>query len=416
MTRRLKKLVKYFEFHEANRSRLTLGAGTRLGITESYLHLMEDDDLYYPITDDITAKTWIANPNTVKQWLGFEAVVSHAKDETGTTVTSDGYRLSDGTEQYWYNGAAWEINVVDWNTEAEVANNISTFPATEEKIQVIVNLKTTDKKYTPIIESVKILYSTDVEFWEDLIHKSLVPLMRENIEPIAAYPIIMAENSNTIDLADDYKLEVPYNVTEIDSVYDHTNDPEHTTDLFSSYNSTTQIITLSSALDADEIAWIRFVYEPEIVVTSDREYYEIGKVPMILLSSITLQDTKAIQQRQDVKNKDQLTAVQLDEVLQGDVRINLTGVTESSRDHNRMKEGIQKFFKDNVVLNSLGIDEEYRMYILDEPTQTTSFAGSEKHMSEFAIIISKVVFWLGEPEDKFIVNNFKIQGDLDITV
>lgn len=416
MTRRLKKLIKYFEFHENNRSKIILDSEARLGITDPCLHLMEDDDLYYSTEDDITAKTWIANPNTVKQWLGFESVVSHAKDTTGTVVTSDGYRLSDGTDQYWFDGSDWVVNTTDWNTEAEVANDISSFPVTDEKIQVIINLKTTDKRYTPIIESVKVLYSTDVEFWEDLIQKSLVPLMREEIRPIAAYPIQMAEDSDTIDLGTDYKLEVPYNIVGIDGVYNHTDDPEHFVDLFSSFNVNTKVITLSSALDTDEIAWIRFVYEPEIIVTSDREYYEIGKVPMILLSSITLQDTKSLQQRQDIKNKDQLTAVQLDAVLQGNVRISLTGVTESSRDHNRLKERVQKFFKDNVVLNSVGIDEEYRMYILDEPTQTTSFAGSEKHTSEFAFIIGEVVFWLGEPEDKFIVSNFKIQGDLDITV
>lgn len=416
MTRRLKKLIKYFEFHENNRSKIILDSNTRLGITEPYLHLMEDDDLYYSTEDDITAKTWVANPNTVKQWLGFESVVFHAKDATGTVVTSDGYRLSDGTDQYWFDGSDWVVNTTDWNTEAEVANDISSFPVTDEKIQVVINLKTTDKRYTPIIESVKVLYSTDVEFWEDLVQKSLVPLMREEIRPIAAYPIQMAEDSDTIDLGTDYKLEVPYNVVDIDGVYNHTDDPEHFVDLFSSYNVNTKVITLSSALDTDEIAWIRFIYEPEIIVTSDREYYEIGKVPMILLSSITLQNTKSLQQRQEIKNKDQLTAVQLDAVLQGNVRISLTGVTESSRDHNRLKERVQKFFKDNVVLNSVGIDEEYRMYILDEPTQTTSFAGSEKHTSEFAFVIGEVVFWLGEPEDKFIVNNFKIQGDLDITV
>ena len=129
MARRLKKLVKEFEFLEENRKKIVLGANTRLGLTEPCLHLLEDDDGYYPTTTDITAKTWVTNPQTVKQWLGFEAVVYHEKDYDGTELTSVNFRLGDGTNEYYWDGAAWSVSTTSWNTEAEIANNISTFPA-----------------------------------------------------------------------------------------------------------------------------------------------------------------------------------------------------------------------------------------------------------------------------------------------
>ena len=172
---------------------------------------------------------------------------------------------------------------------------------------------------------------------------------------------------------------------------------------------------MSSSLAEDTVVWIRFIYEPEIIVTSDREYHEISKIPAVILSSLTLLNTKVTQYKVNVKNKDQNTAVQLNNALQGDIRIVINGVTESARDHNRLKEEIRNFFVDNVVLNSQGIDEEYRIYISEESTQTTSLVGSEKHLSEFAMMIAKVVFWLGDLADKFIVKEFKVQGDLDVT-
>ena len=39
-------------------------------------------------------------------------------------ITGAGYRLTDGTDEYWHNGASWEVNTTDWNTEEEVAAEI----------------------------------------------------------------------------------------------------------------------------------------------------------------------------------------------------------------------------------------------------------------------------------------------------
>ncbi len=130
---RYKKLIKTWLFEERNRSGLTLDADIRLHRGESSLQLLPDSTTdKYPTDADIKAITWIANPLSAREWLGFQAEIIHVSVD-GEVVTSAGYRLHDGTDQYWWNGAAWEVNTTDWNTEGEVATNIGSFRSLRAK-------------------------------------------------------------------------------------------------------------------------------------------------------------------------------------------------------------------------------------------------------------------------------------------
>ena len=78
---RLKRLIKYFRFEEGNRNRIELGVGIRLNPETHRLQLAEP---YDADPAGATARTWVTNPHTVKQWLGFEAVIHHGT-EGGST-------------------------------------------------------------------------------------------------------------------------------------------------------------------------------------------------------------------------------------------------------------------------------------------------------------------------------------------
>jgi len=58
---RTKKLIKTFQFVEANRDRITLDAGLRLNADTNRVQL-EAGAGGFPLTADLAVRTWVANP------------------------------------------------------------------------------------------------------------------------------------------------------------------------------------------------------------------------------------------------------------------------------------------------------------------------------------------------------------------
>lgn len=407
---RVRRLIKEFPFEETERRNITLDTGIRLHPTENVLTLAGPP---YSTASDIQAKTRIWNPGSVKQWLGFESVITHKRVD-GSQVTSDGYRLSDGTNEYWWNGASWAVSTASWNTEEEVATNISSFLVADQKLQIVVNLKTTNPEQAPELREVKVLWASDVEFQEDLIYRSLIPDLKANIRPISDYPLKPGAVSS-IDL-NDHPLETPYNIVDVDSVYNHSTDPKHLIDLLSSYDPGTKIITLTGAFPDGDVALVRLVYEPTVSVMTSSDYGELNKVPALTLSDIDLVDSSQRPGRRSVANKAAGTAVILDEPIQGDLEIFLQGHTDSGVDQNRLADAIKSYFANHPLLISKGLDEEYRLWLIDEYDQQYPAGGSDIHTGRARFRIAGAKFYVRDAVDGYVVKRFRATGDMDVTV
>ncbi len=414
---RLKKIIKQIVFEEDNRSKITLGTDVRLNPLTNRLQLKEDAVTgLYPLTADLYGKTWVTNPQNIRGWLIFQAFVEHAYDEDGLPLTSVGFRLSDGTDQYWWDGGAWVVNTTSWNTEVEVAGNIADFPVTSRQLQIIVNLVTTDSTVTPQVEELRLLYNSDIEFEEDLVIRSMVPLLREGIRPISDFPIILDVDTTTIDMKNEYMLETPYNVVDIDAVFNHTDDPEHWIDLYQSFDVGTQVITLTASQTAGKQLWIKFIYEPEVAVTTGQEYSEIDKVPSIILTDIGLANTARVGQDTSVLNKATGEGVKLKGPHQTDIDITLRGHTDSSRDQKRLADELRKFFINNVIMVSRGLDEEYRLWLTSEYAFRTTANQSEIHSGLLRFRIVGALFYQERDEVVYAVQSLNVGGDLDVTI
>ena len=324
----------------------------------------------------------------------------------GVEITGDGYRLGDGTNEYWWNGAAWEVNTTDWNTEAEVAANITSFLVTEKKIQVIVNLSTTDINETPELEAVKILWASDVEFQEDLVFRSLIPLFRSEIRPISDYPITFTSDTDTIDLINDFPLETPYNIVGIDSVFNHTDDPDHFTDLYQSFDVGTQVITLSSTVLTGKVVWIRFLWEPEVAVSTSQEYIEIERVPAIYITGITLLNSTRSGISDYVKNKGAGTAVIIKPPSQNDIELRVRGITATQRDQQRLADMFKRFLDNNPYLVSKALDEKYPIYQTSNYDMSSAIVQNEIYGGMISIKIVKALFYVEQDVDAYLVQRF----------
>lgn len=380
--RRLKKLIKYFSFEAANRSQITFN-GVRIDSCCPGLRLPDANQLYSTAAD-LNARTWVTNPKSAKQWAGFECECS---TPDGTSV---GFKLSDGTTDYYWDGAAWSAaGPSDWNTEEDVANNISTFPISTQSLAVIVNLVTTDPKVSPVVFAAKVLFESDLETLEDLIFRSLLPELRSSIRPIGE-AVAKSSGAATVALV----LETDYGVVSIDSVYNLDTDPDRLVDLFQSYNSGTKTVTLTSAQPANNKLLIRFVYSVEVSVTTGRDYTEIAKVPAIVVEDYKAVRTWKMGQHESVLNKAAGSGWQLDGGEQYDLDLPMLIVGSKEKDTTRIGDELRRFFGEHELFRLRGVDEDVRLQFLEEVNPQTYPTPIGLHTARVKGRIRGAVFYL----------------------
>lgn len=410
---RLTKIIKEFRFEEEVRDLITLGTKTRLNPDLHYLQLEEQSDGSYPTDSDLNVKTWVAQPHCVKAWLGFQVDVT-LPTVKNVAVTSVGFRLSNGTNQYWWNGASWEINTSSWNTEIEVATNIGSFTIADQKLQVVINLKTTNPTVTPLVRSVKVLYDGDIHFQEDLIYRSLVPSLDQQVRPKGRTRIKLAANSSTVDIS---VIETPYNIESIDGAFNHTDDPEHLTDLYQSYDSGTKVVTLSSEQSAGKVIHIDFLWKPEVIVATSQDYTELEKVPSIVLNDINFVDASETGVGDNcVFNKGTFSGWKVGTPIQGDLEFTMRLITDKSVDLMRLSDEVKRWIMNNRFLTSFGLDEEYRLWLINEFDMTTAANKEDIHSGRLVFRLVGALFLEQDAEQVYAVKQFKLQGDMDVTV
>jgi len=412
---RLVKLIKEFAFSEDSRRKITLGTSVRLNAASHYLQLQENSLGNYPLTADLFAKTWVATPDSVRQWLGFEAQVVHAF-EGGAQLTNVKFRLSNGTNQYYWNGTAWVISTTSWNTEIEIADNISTFPVTSKKLQVILNLSTTDREFTPKVYAVKVLYSSDIQFQEDILYRSLVRSLKASIRPRGRHIFRTTASTPTIDLKGAQKMDTPYNVSSIEGVYNNTDDPNHYTNLSASFNPSTWVITLTAPIISGKDVWIDFLWEPEVAVTTGQDYSEVEKVPCLILDSINLVDCTELAKYNTVVNRRTGMGWKVHAPLRGSLEITLIMLTDKATDQVRLADEVKRFFMNNPVLRSFGLDEEFRLWLTSEYDYGTTANRGDISTGRMGFRVVDVLFFLKEAEEFHSVERLYLTGDMNVQI
>jgi len=409
MSRRLKKLIKVFSFEERYRSDVTLGPNTRLNPSTGRIQLKEGANFLYPTDPDLYVKTRLTTPNTVKGWIGFEAKTDNKTDPEGNQVTDIRFRLSvDGANDLYWDGAAWSAaGAGNWNTEAEIAANIASFPVATQSLQVVTNLSTSHESYTPEVDWIKVLYESDIEWQEDYIVRSLVPELRENIRAIAEYAVDLPAASATVDLG---VIETPYNIVDVDSAYNLTADPRKLTDLAQSYNSGTKVVTLSSSQPVGERILVRFTYEPEVAVMTSQDYSELAKVPAVIIEDIELVGNHPIEPGDHVINRATGDGWQLTHGYQSDIELQIRWIADKSTDQQRLADEFKRFFANNQHLRSRGQDELYDLWLIDKYGQQASASQDELQAGRLRARIVRAVFYARDAKPVYGVKRFIVTG------
>ena len=354
-----------YEFSDP--TKITLG-----GATGGFPVLKKDATTgLYPTADDIYIRTRLLAPNAVRQWVGVWARVVNAKDGTGAVVTSVQYRLNDGTNDYYWSGAAWVVaGAGNWNTLDDVATNLSTFPVTAHQIRLVFNLKTTDGNYTPtVVESLIAFDAAIPSFAEETIYRTIVRLLRDNVRTTLDSAVRWnGGTSYLIDIEsfDDalYFDQEPM-IVGVDCAFDLTSDPDQYNNILSGYNSTTKVITLTTPVSPGSVVLFRLIVVPLVALSTHEDYDQQSGVPAVVLRSY-----QELFSNQIPGVNHALTggadAITFRGPRQVRIEIPLDIFASRGLEVARTCESVQRFIKTNPVVRSPGLDSMLRLDIDDE--------------------------------------------------
>lgn len=419
MAEKLDILIQDLTFYAEDRANLVFSDPTkiRLDSVRNVVELKKDALTgKYPTDANIYVISPLFQPKAVRQWWMFQAFIDHVFRGT-TALTSDGFRLHDGTNQYWHNGSAWVVNTTNWNTEAQVVANISTFPDTARKIRVVVNLVTTNGLYTPSLSLVKVAYKAKIQYMEDLIYRSLAPSLRSSFRTLIDFAFkapfpggTSLPVGPTLDAA-----KVPVNIIDADSVFDHTLDPDHLNNLLISYNTGTRVATLSGSIPVGNVAFIQLVVEPEVIIeTTSQDFSEVEKVPSVIIDNLEAADSTPGNQDDFIVNKTTNAAIRLPAPYRFNIRGSIILLAPGAVDLTRMIDSIVEYMENNETIRSVGLDRRYRMMLVDEFSIETTPTVQDLHSARASFQIFDVVAYKRPAVSEFASKTIKLRGNMDI--
>lgn len=333
-------------------------------------------------------------------------------------------RIYDGTGQEWKWDGSWQHAVsTDWNTQFEINNNISTFPLnTQGKgIGFYINLKTDDELYTPMVKFVRMLGIFDIDFQEDIIFDSIIPTIEEQIDVTTQIDLVLGSDTDVIDLTNEYKLvSDDYNFTDCQIVYNTTDDQHKVDNIVDNYvrgaarrgggNDPGQI-HLTSVQNQNSVISVKMKYFPEIAVNTSIDFYEVNRVPSLVLERIEVQN-KTVAEKSEIgkdyiRNKITLTGVELKPPAQSDLLFEYAVFTGSQTDQHRLGEALRRLFNSLNHITSWGLDEPYSIIIRDVFRSTNKPNASNVNTHQGSFIVKNVISSIGEPKEVYLVGNFE---------
>lgn len=388
----LNRIIKNWCFDEKIRNELVLSDPTKVRLNtenklEPGIQLKADGAGNFSLDDDLFIETPLIEANAVKEWLLFEPIFFHEQGNLDLPAgTSLGFKVKTSAGNYYWDGGNWVVaGLSNWNTEAEIRINISTFPIVtigNKKIGFVINLKTTDKTVTPKVSELKLLGKFDIEYFDDLVYDSLIRLLNINFRSTSVVRFATDSSSiSSIDLATILENK-GYNIFNVESVYNLTDDPLKLNNLHDSYTPGAAkqdghtfeygTETFTASIPVGKWVDIKFIYVPEISVKVNQDYFESPSYPHIVFTRIKAVDKKGFVMRdtnsvtQDfIRDKENDMAVVHDSPSQNSYRFDFTLYT-AEIDQFTLTDAIRRFFAQTKKLITWGLANTHNLIIVDE--------------------------------------------------
>lgn len=420
MAERQQMVVKRITFTESERSQMVLSDPTKIRLSsgENLVKLKEQEDGTFPLDTTLNVVAPPASAGAFRSFTGFQAIIRHKK-VNGTLVTSARFRLHDGTDPYWWNGSAWAVATdinAHWNTEAEVATNIPAFtvPRTNGGVWgCVVNLATTSVIATPDLYELKFGVNLRVHsFLEDIVFRSIAQDLKAKLRPVTDLIWKMPATGSTIDIAAAVAATgIPFNIKGIDAAYVRTDDPGLLSDVAQSFNSGTNVLTLSAPVTSGKVVQICLIYEPEVVVQlTHQDFTEVEKIPSVIMHTIELVNSSQMQQADYILDKTTMAAKVVPPPYRATLSFRIDSLAPGGIDLARLSESIMEWADNNPTVKSKALGELYALKLREEFSNESRPGMSDVHTARMRAEVHDVLFFKRAAQDGFGVGTVKVIG------
>ncbi len=347
----------------------------------------------YPTDTGLYIQTGVITVPRNKTWqkIQVDSVTPRSLDRTESTSVK--LRLYNGTSHYYWNGAAWATTTTSWNTPTEINTNLSSWTGTS--IGFVVNLLTTDRTITPTLSRIRVLHSVDLpSYYEDIVFDTVVAGLQSNIRPYANLAV-ESDGTATVNLGS-YDLETDYSFTGVDAVFNDTTDSVHASDLLSSYNPISKVITLTTSPTAGDVLFIRYKYAPEVAYNASQDYQEIASIPSLVFDSINFVDLGEAPSDDYIMDTF-LTppqAVILPAPRRTNVLFTLDAYAPLMSDLYLLQESVLSYLQNNRVINSAATGIAHTLRVTEQFAPAGGNLTKDLQQSRMAFQIENMYMWV----------------------
>lgn len=295
----------------------------------------------------------------------------------------------------YHDGGSWTAaGASDWNTEAEVSDNLSALVPLEAYLGFKINLVSTDGSETPEVYGVNFTYLSRVDPYEDFLYRVVLPFFKS--------PELWFNTEQKMDGADDFVIlnldGLGYQIEDVLSAYNLTTDSLRTTDISSGYTPATKTVALTVTPAADDIVEVRMLYKPDALSSVGVDYVELDRVPVFVIEDAAVE--KVYHNLDDcVRNKAGKVA-EVFEFEQSDWTLTVLAAAGRQVDMARMVRAIKTKIAESPFFYSYNFDEFYGVIWKEEPDFAMSQEISDLREARFTLEVHKVLLPLtekGEP-------------------
>lgn len=411
----MQRLVKSIVLQEGLRSRLVFSDAAKVRLNPE-THAIELSPVSYDratgaakysTATDLWVRLPLVIPEAMRTWAGVSVAPRPAVLPAGTSV---GFRLWDGTQNWWWSGLAWAAPTAgQWNTEADLCTHIPTFA--KRTLALVVNLRTTDEFATPRVTEADVLMDCDIDYVRSIIADSLVPSLRAGFSGTRVDFVLTASGGKKVALAG---TETPFRIVSVHGIYDHKADPYHRTNLFASFDAASQIATLGSAVAQGAKLWVELGVEPTIYVNyASQDAQEVEQVPAVIVDSFTLSGAEvwgaacAVLPQANaasVRKYPFRLAIECDVVLLAEKSRTLMSMMDKALEHHAL----------TPLLHWRACDAQLSLKMARQGAFAPRPALDDTHQTRYTLLIEDVFLWLRPEEVIPLVQRFNATLHSDI--
>jgi len=360
----------------------------------------------FPTTTDLLARLPLVDCPDLVAWDSIDADVTEPEDEDEVVVGTVRFRLNDGTTDRYWTGATWgAAGAGNWNTLAQVQANLASFPKTSKKIRIVVELKTTDSRFTPILHRARLLVKTRQESAvEEVLFRAFVAGLRAEVRPTAdlrvPWPGGLSANLTALGFTAGtgfFTEATGLKVVGMDSVLDSVE-----ADLLSSFVLGTGVVTLSSDPGAVELT-LRAIFEPVVAVSTHSDWNELPRLPAIVVEPRPEESMRAGgADRVFFHNRNDDTAKSLVAPRTTNLPLTLRCLSSRVLDVLRTSDAVQTWLQTRPTLRVAALDEAVDL-VLETPSDVRPSEQGNAHEARIGVKIRNVRRFDRVPKAEYVV-------------